>query len=214
VRALPNAVPIQRCQKVSQSIWRASPPMTSGFATCNSPSSKPPNTMTPTPCICCKPCPVSARCSASCCSTTSTRATASPGGRIVFPLAAWSNVPGNPPGNGRAHQAPQSAMLLSNGPFLKPPSCSSETIRQPSNPSPAWRKNMTKARHAPAWPKSERALSMTGSNARWLSRGRRSSNEKGGARMSLAPHWTIMGRTCKRRPRVLHALRQGTPRRL
>jgi transposase len=32
------------------------------------------------------------------------------------------------------------------GPFLKPPSCSSETIRPPRNTSPAWRTHMTKAK--------------------------------------------------------------------
>ena len=51
------------------------------------------------PGICCKPCPVSARFSASCCSTKSMISTASPGGRILSPLAAWSNVPRNPPAN-------------------------------------------------------------------------------------------------------------------
>jgi transposase len=35
--------------------------------------------------------------------------------------------------------------------------------------------------------------SITCSNARWLSRGRRSSNDNGGERVSLAPHWTTMG---------------------
>ena len=46
---------------------------------------------------CGTPCPVSARGSAACCSTTSLRSTASPGSRMLSPLAAWCNVPGHPP---------------------------------------------------------------------------------------------------------------------
>ena len=93
--------------------------------------------------------PVSARFSASCCSTTSTRSTASPGYKMSSPLAAWGNVARHRQANAgdlRGHN--RNAHLT--GAFLKLPCCSSETIQQRSNTSPAWRKNMTKARPLPS----------------------------------------------------------------
>jgi Transposase len=95
----------------------------------HSPSATPPNTMTPTPCICCKPCPASARSSASCCAMKSMTSTVFPRYRMLSPTAVWSNVPRHPPGNAWALQAPRSAMPISNGPFLRPLSCSCATIR-------------------------------------------------------------------------------------
>jgi hypothetical protein len=91
--------------------------------------------------------------------------------------------------------------------FSEAPSCSAETIRQPSKTSPAERKNMTKVRHAPSWPSSWPVPSLIGSNAMGLSLGRRSASEQGGERMRLGPHGPPMGCTCTRRLRVLHALR-------
>ena len=213
-RAVPNAGPIPPGTKGAQSIWRSSPPRPRGCATWHSLSSQPPHTMTPTPCLCGKPCPGLARCSAASGSMPSTRSTASPGGRMVVPRATWSHGPGHPSVHVRARPAPPSATRSSHGPFRQPPSCASEPIRQPSNPSPAWRKNLTKARPAPSWPKRSRARSMPYSHARWLARGRCAANEQGGERRSLAPPWPPMGCAYQRRPRVLQARRPCTPRRL
>ena len=197
VRAWPNAVPLQRCQKVSQSLGRSSPPRTRGCATWHSPSSQPPHTLTPPPCLCCTPCPVSARCSAACCSTTSTRATASPGSKISSPRAAWGNGARHRQATAWGPQGPQSATPISRGPFLQLPCCASETIQPRSNPAPAWRKNLTKARPEPSWPSSGPVPSTLGSHARWRSIRRRFAHEKGGARRSLKPHWTTQGMPLK-----------------
>ena len=68
--------------------------------------------------------PVSARSSASCCSTTSMILRASHGCRILPPTVASSSVPGNPRENAREPPAPKSATPISRGPFPKPPSYS------------------------------------------------------------------------------------------
>jgi len=92
------------------------------------------STMTPIPCICYKRCPASARSSASCCSTTSIRSTASLGCRMSPPLAAWSRAPRHLPGNAPAPPAPQSAMPISSGLSLKRRSSASGIIRQGKMP--------------------------------------------------------------------------------
>ena len=143
--ALPHALPIQRCKKVSQSIWRSSPPMPSGFATWHSPpSSQPPTTMTPTPGICCKPCPVSARFSASCCSTTSTRSTASQGTRcpLLLPPGEMSQGIGRQtPGDLRGHNRQRP----SHGAFSEAAVLFLRDHPAAQRPPPAW-KNMPRAR--------------------------------------------------------------------
>lgn len=103
-----------------------------GFARSNSPSFKPPHTMTPTPGICGQPCPASARASASCCAMQSMRSTVFPRDRRVSPLAVWSHVPRNRPGNAWEPQAQRSALPISHGPVLKPLACACATIRQRS----------------------------------------------------------------------------------
>jgi hypothetical protein len=120
-----------------------------------------------------------------------------PGDRIASPRAAWSNVPGHPPGNGPGPQGAQSAGPISKGPLLKPLSCACATIGQPRTTSPAWRKHLARGKPCLAWPTSWPVPSMPCANATSLSIGSPACRDTGGARRSLMPHWTTRGRPSK-----------------
>ena len=87
-RGAPRAVPTPPGKRVSQSLWRSSPPRRHSCAPSTSPSAQLPGPLTPIPCLCCPPCPASATSSAWCGFPQSLLSTASPGDRILSPLAA------------------------------------------------------------------------------------------------------------------------------
>jgi hypothetical protein len=89
--------------------------------TSHSRSSKPPSTTRRRPCPCGKPCLALARCSASCCSTQSSRLTASQACQTSSPPRAWSHVRKHPPAHAGVLQARQSGTLTSHGPCPKRP---------------------------------------------------------------------------------------------
>src|SRR5712691_468180 len=191
----PSVVLIRRSTKVLQSISPSLVSLIRCDATSHSASSQRPSTMTPPPCLGCTRSLVSARCSASCCSTTSMIGRASRGDRILPRLVASSSVPGHLLDNALAPPAPQSAPPISHGRFPKPPLYAGGIIPPRRHGWPDWRKNTGRAKPEPSWLLHGHGRSTPCSHARPLVMWTHAFGDEGEEPVSSRPHWTARGCT-------------------
>jgi hypothetical protein len=205
-------VPRRRGQRPSRATWRSSPLRMRGAKTWRSRSAQPPRLTMPTPCLCCTPSPVWARCSASCCSLKAIVSTASPADKRSPHPPAWSHAAQHRVAHGWAPQGKKAATRTASGPCPQRPRSACVTTRRARTFWPAWSKTMIQAKPCACWRINWAGRSPVCARVRGLSLWRWSSRPQGAERRSPAPHGTQKGGAGRARPQRLPRRRLCTPR--